>query len=173
MGNTDKCSPRTADHAVAHVSRGESEQFVFTKTKRKVSINWSEFWHMLFVWLICGIVIFLVLLTIEMSRKSDNVIRDLIMRIDTISLMLSLVLSAGLEQVWDIRKNFKYKLMQLTEILLALFGIILYLAYSLWEIYDPTNPFYTDRFLMNLIYILGSSICVVFGFIMRAKTDNS
>ena len=82
-----------------------------------------------------------------------------------------MVLSAGLEQVWNNKRQWKYKITQIGEVALAIIGLILYLAYSLWEIYDPSNPYYTGRFWVNICYIVFSAIFVIFGFVMRALVE--
>lgn len=158
------------EHAVKHVSDGEARKFVNNKISHR-KIDWKEFAHLFTSWFICGIVICAVLMILTMSEKSDDLFKDMVIRIDTISLMFSLVLSAGLEQVWNIKKDWKYKFSQIAELVLAIVGLIMYLAYSLWDIYDPQNLYYKDRFWMNLIYIVLSFICVVIGFIMRARIE--
>ena len=113
----------------------------------------------------------MVLVILTMAEDSNDLWKDIIIRIDTISLVFSLVLSAGLEQVWNNKKRWKYKLTQVGELALAVLGLVLYLAYSLWDIYDPSNKYYNDRFGFNIFYILLSVICVILGFIMRAAIE--
>ena len=113
----------------------------------------------------------MVLVILTMAEDSNDLWKDIIIRIDTISLVFSLVLSAGLEQVWNNKKRWKYKLTQVGELALAVLGLVLYLAYSLWDIYDLSNKYYNDRFGFNIFYILLSVICVILGFIMRAAIE--
>lgn len=115
----------TVKHAIEHVSAGEASG------KKAKKIDWEEFLHLFISWLISGIVICAVLLILTMAENSNNLFKDMIMRIDTVSLVFSLVLSAGLEQVWNNKKIWKYKLTQIGEVFLASIGLIMYLTYSL------------------------------------------
>ncbi|HIZ78910.1 MAG TPA: hypothetical protein IAA17_03905 [Candidatus Lachnoclostridium stercorigallinarum] len=103
-----------------------------------------------------------------MAEKSEDLVKDVILRLDTLSLMFSLVLSAGLEQVWNNKKHWKYKLTQYGELTLALIGLVLYLVYSLMFILDSTNPYLQSRFGVHLSYIIVSTVVVVGGFVARA-----
>lgn len=156
----------TVKNAIEHVSAGEASG------KKAKKIDWEEFWHLLISWLVSGIVIFAVLLILTMAEKSEDLFRDMVMRIDTVSLMFSLVLSAFLEQVWNNKKNWMYKFSQIGEFILAFLGLTMYLAYSLWELYDPENLYFKSRFLTNLLYILVSFVCVLVGFLMRSKIED-
>lgn len=164
----------TAQHAVDQVTKGEgcvlpgSPNNQLSKGK---TIDWQEFWHLFISWAVSGLIIFVVLLILTMADKSSDLWNDIVIRTDTISLVFSLVLSAGLEQVWNNKRQWKYKLTQIGELALAIIGLILYLAYSLWAIYDPSNPYYTERFWVNICYIIFSIIFVVFGFVMRALVE--
>lgn len=164
----------TARHAVMQVTKDEnyvsSKPVIHKISKRKI-IDWPEFWHLFISWFISGLIIFIVLVILTMAERSTNLWEDIVVRIDTISLVFSLVLSAGLEQVWNNKKRWKYKLTQVGELALAILGLVLYLAYSLWAIYDPQNPYYVDRFGFNIFYIALSVACVVIGFIMRAMVE--
>lgn len=161
----------TAQHAVEHVTNGESYSPPYPTNVRSNDDNffdWPEFWHMTISWFVSGLMVFVVLIILTMATKPTDFWKDIVNRIDTISLVFSLVLSAGLEQVWNNKKQWKYKLTQIGELALAILGLILYLTYSLWAIYDPCNPYYIQRFWVNIIYILFSIVFVVFGFAMRA-----
>ncbi len=163
----------TAWHAVMQVTRGEkdvSSKPINHKIGRRI-IDWPEFWHLFISWFISGLIIFMVLVILTMAEGSNDLWKDIIIRIDTISLVFSLVLSAGLEQVWNNKKRWKYKLTQVGELALAVLGLVLYLAYSLWDIYDPFNKYYNNRFEFNIFYIVLSVICVILGFIMRAVIE--
>lgn len=156
----------TVKHAIEHVSAGEASG------KKAKKIDGEEFWHLFISWLISGIVICAVLIILTMAENSNNLFKDMIMRIDTVSLMFSLVLSAGLEQIWNNKKIWKYKLTQIGEVFLAIIGLIMYLAYSLWDLYDPENLYFKSRFWGNLLYILASFICVLVGFFMRSRIED-
>ena len=171
-GTIEMKDTNTSKHAVDLVTEGEkSVSPEYDHSNGRLQMDWSEFWHMFISWFASGSVIFGVLVILTMSDKSDNLWRDLIFRTDTISLTFSLVLSAGLEQIWNSKKQWKYKVTQIVEIVLAILGLILYLAYSLWEIYDKKNPYYQNRFCFNLIYIILSLSAVVIGFLSRALVD--
>lgn len=173
-GSTKEMGVNTARHAVTQVARGEndvSSKPINHKIGKKRIIDWSEFWHLFISWFISGLIIFMVLVILTMAEKSTDLWKDIVIKVDTISLVFSLVLSAGLEQVWNNKKRWKYKLTQIGELTLAILGLVLYMAYSLWEIYDPCNPYYLDRFEFNMLYIVLSLICVVIGFMMRAMIE--
>ena len=164
----------TAWHAVMQVTRGEkgvSTKPTNHKIGRRGIIDWPEFWHLFISWFISGLIILMVLVILTMAEESNDLWKDIVIRIDTISLVFSLVLSAGLEQVWNNKKRWRYKLTQVGELTLAILGLVLYLAYSLWDIYDPSNKYYNDRFGFNIFYIVLSVICVIIGFIMRALIE--
>lgn len=170
-----------ARHAVDHVTEGEGDAPPVSpnnKSGKDKIIDWQEFWHLFISWGASGLIIFVVLLILTMADRSTeglschtNLWNDIIIRIDTISLVFSLVLSAGLEQVWNNKRQWKYKFTQIGDLALAIIGLILYLTYSLWAIYDPYNPYYTGRLWVNICYIIFSVIFVVFGFIMRALVE--
>ena len=164
----------TAQHAVNQVTKGEGyvpPEPPNNQSNKDRIIDWQEFWHLFIGWGVSGLIIFVVLLILTMAGKSTDLWNDIVIRIDTISLVFSLVLSAGLEQVWNNKRQWKYKITQIGEVALAIIGLILYLAYSLWEIYDPSNPYYTGRFWVNICYIVFSAIFVIFGFVMRALVE--
>lgn len=156
-------SSTTGRKAVDLVEQGEK-----TTTAKLRGFNWEEFWHLFLGWFISAVVIFTVLFGLTMAEKSENLVKDVILRLDTLSLMFSLVLSAGLEQVWNNKKHWKYKLTQYGELTLALIGLVLYLVYSLMFILDSTNPYLQSRFGVHLFYIIVSTVVVVGGFAARA-----
>lgn len=156
----------TGRKAVDLVEQGER-----TATVKSRRFNWEEFWHLFLGWFISATVIFIVLFGLAMAEKSENLVKDVILRLDTLSLMFSLVLSAGLEQVWNNKKQWKYKLTQYGELALALIGLVLYLVYSLIFIFDSTNPYLQSRFGVHLFYIIVSTVVVVGGFVARAFPD--
>ena len=165
----------TAQHAVDYVIKEENDTSPLLDVKKPLSkitpIDWQEFWHLFISWGTSGLIIFIVLLILTMSDRSDNLLYNTIIRIDTISLVFSLVLSAGLEQLWNNKRQLKYKLVLIAELILATFGLILYLTYSLWAIYDPSNPYFTERFGVNLLYIIFTIICAAVGFVTRALVE--
>lgn len=133
--------------------------------------NWEEFWHLSLGWIISAIIIIAVLIGLTMAEQSENLAKDVIMRLDTLSLMFSLVLSAGLEQVWNTKKHWKYKLTQFGELTLAFLGLIFYLVFSLLNSLKPDNPYLQWRFGVHLAYIVVSFIVIMGGFIARARPD--
>ena len=164
----------TSRHAVNYVSNGEDSLppgSISKSSGKKKRMDWQEFFHLLVSWGISGIIIFIVLLILTMADKSTDLWHDIVIRIDTISLVFSLVLSAGLEQVWNNKRQWKFKLCLIGELFLASVGLIMYLTYSLWSIYDPKNSYFTERFFVNLLYIVFSVIFVVVGFILRALVE--
>lgn len=163
---SEGCFSTTGKKAVDLIEQGE--RAVPVKTRR---FNWEEFWHLFMGWFISAIVIFAVLFGLTMAEKSEDLVRDVILRLDTLSLMFSLVLSAGLEQMWNNKKHWKYKMTQYGELALALIGLILYLVYSLMYILDANNPYLQSRFYVHLFYIIVSTIVVVGGFVARAFPD--
>lgn len=161
-----KYTSSTGMQVVDLVEQGEQ-----TEHTKKAVFDWEEFWHLFFGWLISALVIIVVLFVLTMAERSKDLLRDVILRLDTISLMFSLVLSAGLEQVWNNKKQWKYKLTQYGELTLALIGLVLYLSYSLMYILDPKNPYLQARFGVNLLYIITSTVVVIAGFVARAFPD--
>lgn len=156
-------SSTTGRKAVDLVEQGEK-----AATTKARGFNWEEFWHLFLGWFISAAVILTVLVGLTMAEKSEDLVKDVILRLDTLSLMFSLVLSAGLEQVWNNKKHWKYKLTQYGELTLALIGLVLYLVYSLMFILDSTNPYLQSRFGVHLSYIIVSTVVVVGGFAARA-----
>ncbi len=169
-----RMTPYTSQHAVMHVSNKEKDKpqsQTYTKSNKDNFIDWSEFGRMILSWFVSGFVIFVILLILTMADKSTDLWKDTILRIDTISLFFSLVLSATLEQVWNNKKQIKYKITQIGELILSTLGLIMYLTYSLWNIYDPCNPYFTNQFAINLIYIIISTVFVIIGFLIRAIVE--
>lgn len=153
-------------HAVNIIEQGEKEYHP------KISLfDWSEFLHLSITWFVGAFAIFAVLFALTMVERSNNLIKDVILRLDTLSLMFSLVLSAGLEQVWNNKNHWKYKLTQYGELTLAFIGLVLYTVYSTMYILDPQNPYLQDRFGVHLCYIIISTILVITGFVIRCFPD--
>lgn len=137
------------------------------------NVDWGEFGHLLLTWIISASIIFIVLLILECVNDPKDLFTEVILRTDTLSLMFSLVLSAGLDQVWNNKKNWKYKLTLCGEITLSFVGLILYLSYSLIEILDKENPYLQtqSRLWIHSSYIIISTIVVICGFYVRARLD--
>lgn len=161
-----KCTNSTSMWAVDLVEQGEQIEYI-----RKAVIDWREFWHLFFGWFISALVIIVILIILTMAERSQDIPRDVILRLDTLSLMFSLVLSAGLEQVWNNKKQWIYKLTQYAEIALAFIGLALYLSYSLLNVLDSENPYLQERYGVHLFYIITSIIIVNAGFFARAYLD--
>lgn len=164
--NRKKYPTSTGMQAVHQVEKGEQTEHINIH-----KFNWEEFWHLFFGWLISAVVIVIVLIALTMAEKSENLVIDVILRLDTLSLTFSLVLSAGLEQVWNNKKHWKYKLTQYAELTLALIGLVLYLTYSLMMIFDENNPYLLERFNVHLLYVIVSTLVVIGGFVARAFPD--
>ena len=157
------------ERAVQKVEEGEA-----SPGKKKKIFNWEEFWHLFSVWLFSAVVVFFVLFMLTMAENtggSKSLLKDVIIRLDTLSLMFSLVLSAGLEQVWNNKRQLKYKITMLLEMGLAIIGLLLYLTYSLMNITDPNNLYLTSRFGAHAFYVALSILVVIGGFIVRAYEE--
>lgn len=142
------------------------------QTRKK--FKWEEFWHLFSVWLFSATVVVTVLFMLSMvdsTRSSKGLIKVVIMRLDSLSLMFSLVLSAGLEQAWNNKKPLKYKITMLLEMALAILGLLLYLTYSILNIIAPNNPYLVSRYGVHLFYIIVSTLVVIGGFIVRAYEE--
>lgn len=161
----------TVDYVINRISDGELDKKNTPKRHWSSGYDLQEFMKMLMIWLACGVTIFIVLIVIEMLNDPEDLIRNVVMRTDTISLVFSLVLSAALEQIWNGKDNVKYRVSQVIEIMLAAIGLILYTAYSFMEKLVPENSYYTGRMWVNIVYIISSILCVIFGFLMRSKKD--
>lgn len=164
-----KCTNSTSMRAVDLVEQGEQIEHI--EHIRKTVIDWGEFWHLFCGWFISALIIVVVLTILTMAERSQNIPRDVILRLDTLSLMFSLVLSAGLEQVWNNKKQWIYKLTLYAELALAFIGLALYLYYSISKVLDPENPYLQERFGVHLFYIITSIMIVITGFFSRACLD--
>lgn len=147
-----------------------------SKIKRKKIVNWNEFLHLFFTWLISAFAITAVLVILSLEEQSSDLLHDVINRIDTLSLMFSLVLSAALEQMWNYKKGNLFQCTLAGELILSISGLIWYLSCSLHEIQSKNplykeyiNPVYIDRFWVHTVYILLSVCCVLIGFISRVS----
>lgn len=167
MGNSSTNDIRMI--AVNRIEQGEKNPIDSKRKLKKFDVG--EFLHLFISWLISGGVVFAVLICLAMAEHSTNLVVDVIKRIDMLSLMFSLILSAGLEQVWNGRKSLPYKMTQVLELALAFVGLMLYLFYSLLVLYDPTNVYLQERYYVNLCYIVLSIIAVIVGFIARAVSE--
>ena len=139
------------------------------KRKRKIpKFDWKEFWHMSTIWFLSGVIIFIVLIAITMAESSQNIWIDVIKKIDTLSLMFSLVLSALMEQMWNNKKSAAYKFTQVFGIIIAVIGLVLYLLFSILNIYNENNSYLQNIYGINLGYIIVSVVYVMVSFIARA-----
>lgn len=155
--------------AVCHVEGGEKRAAKATKKAKK--IDWNEFWHLFVIWVVSGFFVFIVVLVLSMAEDPEKLWVHLISRVDTLSLMFSLVLSAALEQMWSPRKVFGYKFTQFAELFLAGVGLVFYLGYSLIMYYDQKNTYLNTCFNVNLTYIILSIFFVIVGFLTRSVIE--
>ena len=142
--------------------------------KREKKVNWDEFIHLSLTWFVSAFAIAAVLVILSLEEQPTNLFHDVINRIDTLSLMFSLVLSAALEQMWNHKKSKMFQYTLAGELILVIGGLIWYLVCSIHEIQlkDPNlantvNPVYIDRFWVHFVYILLSICCVFVGFFSR------
>lgn len=160
-------SSKTAQSAVDLVEQGE----MANGANLRDDFNWNEFVHLLLCWLISAAVIFTILIVLTMAESSENLMKDVILRLDTLSLMFSLILSAGLEQMWNNKSQLKFKIIMFLEIGMAIVGLLLYLAYSMLSIIQPENVYLQNRFIVHLLYVIFGIIVVIVGFVVRSITD--
>lgn len=164
VGNT------TAAKAVLNVTQGEN-----IVTPPKVSkFSWNEFFHLSLTWVFSAFTVALVLFVATLYRHPEKLFYDLIVQIDTLSLMFSLVLSAALEQVWNNKQQLRFKITQFLELALAVFGLVWYLSYSIDEsinqlVETPAMSLSESTlFAVHLGYIIISVIVVMVGFVIRS-----
>lgn len=151
------------------VEKGEKDST--TSQKKISSFDWKEFWHMLVIWFLSGVIILLVLIALTMAEGSTNLWVDVVARIDTLSLMFSLVLSALLEQMWNAIENVAYNFTKIIGVILAVAGLVMYLLFSILQLHDDANPYLQEMFGINLGYIIVSVLFVICSFATRANVN--
>ena len=151
--------------AVRHIEEHEQRRLDKRFWQR---IDWKEFFHMLVIWLFGAVVILTVLVAITMTDNPEDIVQSVIERLDTLSLMFSLIFSATLEQLWYDEKRAAYRFSMFAELYLSVLGLIFYLLFSVLEKTMPYNIFYLARYNFNLFYIIAVVFVVVSGFIVRA-----
>lgn len=179
-----KCNmTQTGKEALRFVTENESTANEPNKVKKRSNkehrnVNWDEFIHLLLTWLISLFAIAGVLVILSLEEQSTDLFHDVINRIDTLSLMFSLVLSAALEQIWNHKKSKLFQYTLAAELILVIGGLIWYLVCSIHEIQqkDPNftgniNPVYIERFWIHAIYIALSIFCVIIGFLSRVSVE--
>lgn len=167
---------RTGEDALKLVMENESTANGQSQKNKKAKPNWEEFRHLSLTWFMSAFAIAVVLIILSLEEQSTNLFHDVINRIDTLSLMLSLVLSAALEQIWNYKnsKIFQYSLAG--ELILVISGLVWYLVCSIHEIqvrnplYEGTvNSVFIERFGVHAVYIVLSTCCVFVGFLARVS----
>ena len=131
-------------------------------------IDWKEFFHMLIIWLAGAVVILTVLVASTMTDAPTDIVHSVVERLDTLSLMFSLIFSATLEQLWYDEKKAAYRVALFAELYLSVLGLIFYLVFSVLEKTMPDNIYYLGRYHFNLFYIVAVVFVVVSGFVARA-----
>ena len=156
---------RSGIAAVRHIEELEQRRLDKHFWKR---IDWKEFFHMVVIWLAGAVVILTVLVALTMIDGPTDIVHSVIERLDTLSLMFSLIFSATLEQLWYDEKKAAYRVALFAELYLSVLGLIFYLVFSVLEKTMPGNIYYTGRFRFNLFYIIAVVVVVVLGFVARA-----
>lgn len=146
-------------NVIKHVTLGENDI-----THKK--INWKKFIHFSLVWLVSVIILFMVSFAFEMVKESKHLFMDVILRVDTLSLMFSLILSIILDRFWNFRNNFDQKVMLSIQLIVCIVGLIFYIIYSIFEITNPQNIYFQSRLSIHILYIILSVIVAFVGFLI-------
>lgn len=179
--NNKWVTTQTEQDALNLVTENESttnKQFQKTENTKRKKVNWDEFIHLSLTWFVSAFAIAAVLVILSLEEQSTNLFYDVINRIDTLSLMFSLVLSAALEQMWNHKKSKMFQYTLAGELILVIGGLIWYLVCSIHEIQlknpdlaENINPVYIDRFWVHAVYITLSVCCVFVGFLSRVSIE--
>lgn len=155
--------------AVEVATKGETENI----GRPKYGFKWNDFGKFVGIWLIIAIVLLGALVFVTIVRGSSNVFRDTIKEVDTLNMMFSLVLSALLEQIWSKPTNSGnlYNVTLGVEGVLTILGGMLFMAYSIVKITDPTNQLLQYSFNLNIVYIIASTVVVLLGFLSRTRYE--
>lgn len=182
----------TADVMVRLVQEGEETVGGSYKQKREsLKCDRAEFSQLLLIWLLSAGIMVIALGIILVFKGFDAFWRDLICQTDTLCLMFSLVLSATLEQVWNNKREVKFKLVMVAEILLSILGLLFYSVRCIAEIiitqitvaksYDTLEElglkfgsFFNDEHFLyefNILYVCIGTVLVIYGFYLRSLTE--
>lgn len=159
---------KTSKSGIAAIRHVEQHERDYLKQSFWRCIDWKEFLHMFFIWLSGAVVILTVLVAITLTDGPTDIVHNVIERLDTLSLMFSLIFSATLEQLWYYKQRAHYIFTLFAELYLSLLGLIMYLQFSIVEKISPTNIYYLGRYHFNLFYIVAVVFVVVLGFLARA-----
>lgn len=148
---------------IKHITSGEAG-----KSNKKV--DWKRFIHLSSVWLASMFILFAVSFSLEVIRESKNLISDVILRVDTLSLMFSLVLSIILDKLWD-ERNYGQKGILIVQFVIFSVGLLCYIMYSLLEITNSQNIYFQSqsRLPVHISYILLSTVVAFIGFLIDSK----
>ena len=115
-------------------------------------------------------ILFAVSFSLEVIRESKNLISDVILRVDTLSLMFSLVLSIILDKLWD-ERNYGQKGILIVQFVIFSVGLLCYIMYSLLEITNSQNIYFQSqsRLPVHISYILLSTVVAFIGFLIDSK----
>lgn len=168
---------QTAKEALRYVE--DEEKTTARKSKKmgnRKTVDWDEFMHLSLTWVISAVAIATVLLILALEEGSEDLFHDIINRIDALSLMFSLVLSAALEQIWNHKDSKMFQCTLAGELILVIGGLVWYLVCSIHEIQlrDPSSkvnvdPVFIERFRVHAAYIVLSIVCVFVGFFARVS----
>ena len=156
MGNAQK-------EVIRHIASGE-----VGRSDKKV--NWKRFIHLSSVWIVSMMILFAVSSFLEVIKESKNLFSDVILRVDTLSLMFSLVLSIILDRLWD-ERNYGQKGILIIQLVIFIVGFLCYLAYSFIEITNPQNIYFQSesRLPVHTSYIILSTVVAIIGFLIDSK----
>lgn len=171
----------TASVALAHVEQGEDANT--TRRDKKNRFDFEDFLRSIITYLAIAIMMFaaLALLTLFDTGTVDfgtNMFR----RIDVLNLMFSLILSAALEQIWNNKRELRYKITMILEVVLSALGFIWYIARSFADIIIQKSTdteyvfesFFQDgktMFWFNVLYTIVGAIVIICGFAFRAYRE--
>lgn len=108
-------------------------------------------------------------ITNDKSSKWFFIVLYTFRRLDTLSLMASLILSVALEQMW-LNKGIgaKYKIAQYLDLAFAIMGLLFYMAFSAITIFQPKSYLLDERGLVLGWYYSISFILIIGSFILQA-----
>lgn len=173
---------RIEDEAVRIVEQGED--VTDEGGSKKQSFDWTEFARSLVTYIFTAVIMLVALSTITLfDTGQTDFWTNLLQKIDTLSLMFSLMLSAALEQMWNNKRKLRFKITMLVEVALAALGLMWYCARSIADIIvsqkqaDMVFTFETffqdnqNMLMFNKGYIIVGCIVIIFGFGLRAFKD--
>lgn len=162
----------------------EREDSDESANNNKSNWDWEELFHSasVYVFIIILMVVGLAIITL-FNTGTDKFLLNLLKRNDTLNLMFSLILSAALEQLWNNKRELKYKITLLLELLLTIVGFIWYIVRSIAEIiilnkaegalYAFESFFLNDQnmFMLNVFYIIFGFVVIICGFVVKANQN--